>query len=104
MTDIATAVITGFVSAFTMFLGVVAFTGRQIGDVKAELKDEIGSLRTDLRGEIADLRTDLGGEIGSLRTDLRGESVDLRTEVRADIRRLDEKFDQMMFEVLRHVR
>jgi hypothetical protein len=67
MSDVSTAVITGFVSAFTMFLAVVAFTGRQIGDLKGDIDT-------------------------------------LRTEVRSDIRRLDEKFDRMMFELLHHIR
>jgi hypothetical protein len=78
MSDVSTAVITGFVSAFTMFLAVVAFTSRQCRDVKSELKEDIGSLRA---------------EVG-----------ELRTEVKTDIRRLDEKFERLMFELLRHFR
>ncbi len=78
MSDVSTAMITGFVSAFTMFLAVVAFTSRQCRDVKSELKEDIGSLRADV-----------------------GE---LRVEVKTDIRRLDEKFERLMFELLRHFR
>ncbi|HEY3239567.1 MAG TPA: hypothetical protein VGL92_08390 [Acidimicrobiia bacterium] len=78
MSDIPTAVITGFVSAFTMFLAVVAFTGRQVRDVKSELKADIGEVRADLHG--------------------------LRSELKADIGRLDDKFERLMFELLRHFR
>lgn len=74
MGEVVTAVVTGFVSALMAFVAVAVFTGRQIGD---------------LRGDIGDLR---------------GEIAELRTEVRSDIHRLDGKFDQMMFELLRHVR
>jgi hypothetical protein len=85
MSDVGTTVITSFVSAFTLFLALAAFTSRQTRDVK---------------GDIGELRTELKGDIGTLR----GEITDLRSEVRSDIRRLDEKFDRLTFELLRHVR
>ena len=70
MTDVSTAVVTGFVSAFTMFLAVVAFTGRQIRELKSDLRDEMREMKTELR---------------------------------MDVGRLDEKFERLMFELLRHV-
>lgn len=85
MTDVGTTVITSFVSAFTLFLALAAFTSRQTKDVK---------------GDIGELRTEVKGDIGTLR----GEITDLRSEVRSDIRRLDEKFDRLMFELLHHIR
>jgi hypothetical protein len=78
MSDIPTAVITGFVSAFTMFVAVVAFTGRQVRDVKSELRADIGRLEE--------------------------KSDSLRIELKTDIGRLDEKFERLMFELLRHFR
>jgi hypothetical protein len=67
MNDVPTAVITGFVSAFTMFLAVAAFTSRLIGTAKSEIKADINRLDTG-------------------------------------INRLDEKFERLMFELLRHFR
>ncbi len=96
MTDVGTTVITSFVSAFTLFLALAAFTSRQTKDVKGD----IGELRTELKGDIGELWTELKGDIGTLR----GEITDLRSEVRSDIRRLDEKFDRLMFELLHHIR
>ncbi len=89
MSDVSTAVITGFVSAFTMFLAVVAFTSRQCRDVKSELSRQCRDVKSELKEDIGSLRADVG---------------ELRTEVRTDIRRLDEKFERLMFELLRHFR
>ncbi len=107
MTDVGTTVITSFVSAFTLFLALAAITSRQtkdvkgdIGELRTEVKGDIGTLRGELKGDIGELRTELKGDIGTLR----GEITDLRSEVRSDIRRLDEKFDRLMFELLHHIR
>lgn len=89
MNEVGTAVVTSFVSAFTLFLALVTFTSRQHRDLKSDLKGDIAELKSELKGDIAGLKSEL-------------EST--RTEVRADIHRLDGKFDQMMFELLRHVR
>ncbi|MGH9037037.1 MAG: hypothetical protein ACRD0O_14845 [Acidimicrobiia bacterium] len=78
MNDVSTAVITSFVSAFTLFLAIAAFTSRLIKDVK--------------------------GEIGNLRTELKNEIGGVRTELKSDIARLDDKFERLMFELLRHFR
>jgi len=89
MSDVGTAVVTSFVSAVTLFLALATFTSRQTRDLKSELKGDIASLRTELKGDNASLKTEI-------------EST--RTELKADIGRIDEKFDRLLFELLRHFR
>jgi hypothetical protein len=89
MSDVGTAVVTSFVSAFTTFLALAAFISHQTRDVKSEVKSDIDGLRTELKSDIGRLDGKIDG---------------LRTEVKADISRLDEKFERLMFELLRHFR
>jgi uncharacterized coiled-coil DUF342 family protein len=68
-----------------------------------ELRAEVRSVRSELRSEIGELRSEVRSDTGEFRTEVRSDTGEFRTEVRSDIaelrhdlRRLDDRFFQML--------
>ena len=53
------------------------FVGKEIAELKTELKDDISKVRV----EMAELRTELKGDISELRTELKGDISNVRNEI-----------------------
>ena len=86
----------GFGSVLTILIAIIGVgvgLWRNAGQAHAaigknidDLRTEIRGVRTDLGAEIRGVRTDLGTEIHGVRTDLGTEIHGVRTEMRTDIR------------------
>ena len=70
----------------------IADVRREVGDVKTELKEdiadvrrEVGDVKTELKEDIADVRR----EVGDVKTELKEDIAGLRTELKADMANLE---------------
>jgi len=69
----------------------------QMGQMRAELRQEIGGLGAELRQEIAGVRSDLRAEIAELGSELRAEIAELRGEWRTGLADLKSELLRWMF-------
>ena len=63
----------------------------EIDDLRIELKQDIADLRAELKQDIADLRAELKQDIADVRAELKEDIAELRT----DVRRLDDRVDEL---------
>ena len=74
----------------------------EIDDLRTELKQDIADLRAEVKQDIADLRAEVKQDIADLRNELKQDIADVRAELkediaelRTDVRRLDDRVDEL---------
>jgi archaellum component FlaC len=74
-----------------------------IRELRGEVRSDLQELRTEVRSDLQELRTEVRSDIALFRSESRTDTVSVRTdlrgeiaELRHDVRRLDDRFFQMM--------